>query len=122
MIWLTGCASPPTWTKQRNSPLPIEVHQSGSGRVMSWNAHETADRLTVSGSAKRNLLSNRAHVDVLLVGTDGLVIAEKKDAINPLHPAPGGGKRFVDSYVLSFPLSEARQAAKIRVNFHSGTH
>lgn len=121
-MWLTGCSSLDAWTKQTNSPLPIEVHHSGSGRVMSFSAHETADRLTVSGSAKRNPLTNGAHVDVLLVGTDGGVISEKKDAINSPHPAPGGGKRFVDSYVVSFPLSEARQAVKIQVNYHPGTH
>lgn len=122
MMALTSCASLDTWIKQADSPLPIEVQHSGSGQIMSFKAYETSDRLYVSGSAKRYPLSNTAHVDVQLVAANGVVIAEKKDDINPVHPRPGGGKRFTDSYVASFPLSEARTAAKIRVIYHSGKH
>jgi len=122
MMAFTSCASLDTWVKQANSPLPIEVQHSGSGQVMSFSAYETSDRLYVSGLAKRYPLTNTAHVDIQLIRMDGGVIAEKKDDINPVHPRPGGGKRFTDSYVASFPLSEARAASKIRVIYHSGSH
>lgn len=122
MMALTSCASLDTWVKQADSHLPIEVKHSGSGQILSFSAYETSDRLYVSGLAKRYPLTNTAHVDIQLVRADGGVVAEKKDDINPLQPRPGGGKRFTDSYVASFPLSEAREATKIRVIYHSGSH
>jgi hypothetical protein len=89
---------------------------------MSFRAHETADRLYIAGTAKRYPSIPWAHIDIQLIGPAGNVIAEKQDDINPLHPPPGGGKRYNDSYVASFPLSEARQAAKIRVIYRSRAH
>jgi len=119
---LTACSSLDTWFKQANSPLPIEVQHSGSGQIMSSRAHETSGRMYVAGSARKHPLSNTAHVDVQLIGSSGNVIAEDQNDINPMHPRPGGGKRFTDSYVVSFPLSEAREAVKIRVIYHGGAH
>jgi len=119
---LTSCVSLDTWIKQADSPLPIEVQHSGSGQIMSFSAYETSDRLYVSGLAKRYPLTSTAHVDIQLVNADDVVVAEKKDSINPSHPRPGGGKRFTDSYVASFPLTEARTATKIRVIYHSRSH
>ena len=115
---LTACSS----LKQAGSPLPLEVRHSGSGQVVSLRAQESSDRLYVAGSARKHRLSNTAHLDIQLIGSCGQVLAEDQDAINPDHPAPGGGKRFKDSYLVSFPLSVARQAAKIRVIYHGGTH
>lgn len=89
---------------------------------MSFRAQESSDRLYVSGSATKHRLSSDAHVDIQLISAAGRVVAEKQDDINPMHPKPGGGRRFNDSYVASFPLSEARQASKIRVIYHSGSH
>jgi len=122
MMSLSACSSLDTWFKQADSPLPIEVQHSGGGEIMSFRAHETSDRLYVAGSARRHKLSNSAHVDIQLIGPSGNVIAEDQNDINPMHPRPGGGKRFTDSYVVSFPLSQARQAVKIRVTYHSSSH
>ncbi len=122
MMALSACSSLDTWVKQADSPLPIEIQHSGSGRIMSFRAHETSDRIYVAGSARRHLPSNTSHVDVQLIDSSGNVIAEGQDDINPIHPRPGGGKRFTDSYVVSFPLSEARQAVTIRVIYHGGAH
>jgi hypothetical protein len=122
IVALPACASSDTWFKQADSPLPIEVQHSGSGQVMSFRAHETSDRLYVAGTARKHRLSPTAHVDIQLIGSSGHVIAEDQNDINPLHSAPGGGKRFTDSYVVSFPLSDARKAVKIRVIYHGGAH
>lgn len=121
-LTLSACASLDSFFKQADSPLPIEVQHSGMGQIMSFRAHETSDRLYVAGIAKRYPLTARAHVDIQLIGSAGNVIAEKQDDINSLHPAPGGGKRYSDAYVASFPLSEARQAATIRVIYRNGGH
>ena len=122
MMSLSACTSLDTWFKLADSPLPIEVQHSGGGQVLSFRAHETSDRLYVAGSARKHKLSNSAHVDIQLIGPSGNVIAEDQDDINPTDSAPGGGKRFTDSYVVSFPLSQARQAVKIRVTYHSCSH
>jgi len=119
---LTACASLDTLFKQSDSPLPIEVRHSGNGRIMSFRAFETPDRLYVSGSANKNHLSSIGHIDVQLIGANEQVISEKRDKIEAIRPRPGGGKLSTDSYVASFPLSEARQAVKIRVIYHSGSH
>jgi len=119
---LTACSSQSHWLKQAGSPLPIEVHHSGSGQVMSFRAHETFGQLYVAGTARKHRLSNAAHVDIQLIGPSGEIIEEEQNDINPAHPAHGGGKRFTDSYVVSFPLSAARQAAKIRVIYHGSSH
>jgi len=118
---LSACAST-SWLKQADSPLPIEVQHSSNGQVMSFRAHETSERLYVAGTAKKHHLGPNAHVDIQLIGAAGEVIAQDQDGINPMHPRPGGGKRFTDSYVVSFPLSEARKAVKIRVIYDSGAH
>ena len=122
MMSLAACTSLDTWFKLADSPLPIEVQHSGGGQVLSFRAHETSDRLYVAGSARKQKLSNSAHVDIHLIGPSGHVIAEDQDDINPTHPRRGGGQRFTDSYVVSFPLSQARQAVKIRVIYHSSSH
>lgn len=122
MMSLSACSSLDSWGKQADSPLPIEVQHSGGGQILSFRAHETSDRLYVAGSARKHKLSNSAHVDIQLIGPSGNVIAEDQNDINPMHPRPGGGKRFTDSYVVSFPLSQARKAAKIRVIYHSNAH
>jgi hypothetical protein len=119
---LSACSSPGPFFRQADSGLPVEVQHSRRGHIMSFRAHETSDRLYVAGTAKRHPSIAWAHVDLQLIGPAGNVIAEKQDDINPLHPPPGGGKGDSDSYVASFPLNEARQAAKIHVIYRSGAH
>jgi hypothetical protein len=119
---LSACPSFGSFFRQADSALPIEVHHSGSGQIMSFRAHETSDRLFIAGTAQRHPLIEWAHVDIQLIGPAGNVIAEKRDDINPLRPRHGGGKRYSDTYVASFPLNEARQAATIRVIYRNGAH
>jgi len=122
MMSLSACSSLNSQVKQADSLLPIEVLHSGGGQIMSFRAHETSERLYVSGSTRKHKLSNSAHVDIQLIGPSGKVIAEDQNDINSMRPRPGGGKRFTDCYVVSFPLSEARKAEKIRVIYHSSAH
>ena len=90
---------------------------------MSFWAHETSDRLYVVGLAKPHQLVQPMHVDIKLIGADGRVIAEKTDRLDaPQHPRTSSGSLGHQSYVASFPLSEARQVAKIRVVYHTGQH
>ncbi|MET0252934.1 MAG: hypothetical protein ABW214_02765, partial [Terrimicrobiaceae bacterium] len=109
--------------KQANSGLPIEAVHSGSGTIMTFWAHETSDRLYVHGLAKSHQLVQPMHVDVKLIAADGRVIAEKADRLGaPRHPRTSSGNRGHQPFVASFPLSEARQVAKIRVVYHTGHH
>jgi hypothetical protein len=119
---LPAHASSP-WIKQADSGLPIEVVHSGSGIVMSFRAHETSGRLYVAGRAKPHQLVQPMHVDIQLIGADGCVVAEKTDDLDsPKHPRIGSGRHGHQSYVASFPLSEARQAVRIRVVCHRYHH
>ena len=119
---LPGCASS-SWIKQTDSGLPIEAVHSGSGTIMSFRVHETSDRLYVTGLAKPHQLTRPMHVDIQLVAASGRVIAEMTDGVDsPHHPRTVSGSRRHRSYVASFPLSDARQAMKIRVVYHYGDH
>ena len=122
MASLSACASR-SWVKQANSGLPIEAVHSGSGTIMTFWAHETSDRLYVHGLAKSHQLVQPMHVDVKLIAADGRVIAEKTGRLGaPRHPRTSSGNLGHQSFVASFPLSEARQGAKIRVVYHTGQH
>ncbi len=107
------------WTRQSEAALPVETVGSRSGQIMSFRAHETSDRLYVKGQAKSHQLMRPMHVDIQLIGTNGQVIAETTDDLDaPRHPRVSSGRHGRQPYVASFPLSEARQAVKIRVLYH----
>ena len=119
---LPACAFS-SWIKQGDSGLPIEAVHSGSGTIMSFRAHETSDGLYVAGLARPHQLVQPMHVDIKLIGADGRVIAEKTEVLDaPQHPRTSSGSLRHRSYVASFPLSQARQAVKIRVVYHEGDH
>ena len=119
---LPACAYS-SWIKQRDSGLPIEAVHSGSGIIMSFRVHETSDRLYVTGRAKPHQLTRPMHVDIQLVGASGRVIAEKTDDLHSFkHPRTASGSHGHRSYVASFPLTDARQAVKIRVVYHGDYH
>ena len=122
MTTVSACVSPGSFFKQADSALPIEVVHAGSGKVISFRAHETSDRLYVAGSAKTFCPKSTTHVDVQLVGPAGNVIAEKQDDIDRAHPRTARSRGGRHSYVASFPLSAARDAAKIRVICHGDAH
>jgi hypothetical protein len=112
---VSGCF----WTRQSEAALPVETIGSRSGQIMSFRAHETPDRLYVTGQAKPHQLTRPMHVDIQLIGTNGQVIAETTDDLDaPRHPRVSSGGHGRQPYVASFPLSEARQAVKIRVLYH----
>ncbi|MBN8708691.1 MAG: hypothetical protein J0I10_04885 [Verrucomicrobia bacterium] len=106
-----------------SSPLVIESQGSTAGELKAFRAVESKDKLYVTGSIRKRpgntLLS---HVDVQLVDAQGRVIAEARESISYRHPRTGGGKIGRSPFVASFPLAEARQAAKIVVRYHSGSH
>jgi hypothetical protein len=105
-----------------SATLALEKISLSSGKITSARVFETPERLYVTGSAGQRPLSPGAHVDILLVSSNGTVVAEKQDKINALHAAPGGGKRYDDSFVASFPLAEARRAEKVRVVLRGNPH
>jgi hypothetical protein len=119
---VSACVSSNILFKQANSSLPIEVIQTGSGQIMSSRAHETSDRLYVTGTTRLFLSNAAAHVDIQLVDETGGIIAEKRDGIETSHPRTARARNRNLRYVASFPLSEAQQAAKIRVVYHSDVH
>jgi hypothetical protein len=119
---LSACSSG-SWLKQADSAMPIEAIDLGSGNILGFRAHETSDRLYVAGIAKPHQLMRPAHVDIRLIAADGRIIGEGIEYLDsPRHPRIGHGHRGIQRFVASFPLSEARQAAKIRVVYHGGIH
>lgn len=119
---LPACASS-SWIKQADSGLPIEAVHSGSGTIISLRTHETSDRLFVAGLAKPHQLMRPMHVDIQLIDANSRVIAEKTDDLDtPWDPQISSSRHGRQSYVVSFPLSDARQAVKIRVVYHSDKH
>ena len=119
---VSACVSSNTLLKQADSSLPIEFIQTGSGQIMSSRAHETSDRLYVTGTALPFLSNAAAHVDIQLVDGGGGIVAAKRDRIEASHPRTGRSRNRHLPYVASFPLSEAQQAAKVRVICHSDAH
>ena len=123
MTVFSACAGLGSFFKQADSALPIEVVHARSGQIMSFRAHETSDRLYVAGIAKTFCPKSTTHVDVQLIGPAGNVIAKKQDDIDRrTHPRTARSRGGHHSYVASFPLSEARHAAKIRVICHGDAH
>lgn len=122
---LTACAALNSFFKTVDSTLPIETLDSTGGEVSSARAFESADRLFVWGHIRKSFgrhIPYAAHVDVQLVDTIGRMIAEKQEDINPTRSKLSGGISGRISYVASFPLSDARQAAKITVRYHLDGH
>jgi hypothetical protein len=122
MTAVFACESSGSFFKQADSPLPIEVVHAGSGQIMSFRAHETSERLYLAGVVKPFYLKSTTHVDIQLIGPAGNVIAEKQDDIDRMHPRTSRSRGGHHSYAASFPLSEAHQAAKIRVIYHGDAH
>lgn len=119
---LAACASSGGWLKQKNSALPLEAAPANSGEVVSFRAFETDERLYVAGSAKPFRFRTGTHVDVQLLDRQGQVIAERRDDIVPAHPRTAHGRGGRYSYVASFPLDVARNAAKVRIVCHAEHH
>jgi hypothetical protein len=125
MLTLTACSSASNFLRTTNSSLPVETIHSSGGEVVGTLAYESSDRLYVSGHIQKSFgrhVPYAAHVDVQLIDNEGRVIAEKQDDIHPEHPKSGSGRSGRTSYVASFPISEARQAAKIVARYHLNGH
>jgi hypothetical protein len=119
---LSACASS-SLIKQTDSKLPIQTVHSGSGTIMSSRAYLTHDRLFVVGRAKPHQLVQPKHVDIELIGANNRVISEKTEELDaPGHPRISSSRHGHQVYVASFALSEAREAVKIRVVYHFGSH
>ena len=121
LAMVTACASVSSIFKTTRSPLPIETIDSTGGKVAGTHAFESCDRLYVAGHIQKSFgrhIPYAAHVDVQLIGNTGRVIAEKEDDIEPSQPKAGSSMSGQISYVASFSISEARQAAKIVVRYH----
>ena len=117
-----ACVSPGSFLRQANSSLPLEVIHGGSGQIMSFRAHETLRPTLYHRNRHAFSLKSTTHVDVQLIGPGGDVIAEKQDDIGPVHTRAGWSRSGRHSYVASFLLSDAHQAARIRVIYHGGAH
>ncbi|MEI6033061.1 MAG: hypothetical protein WCS65_02120 [Verrucomicrobiae bacterium] len=122
---LSACASVTSFFKTTDSSLPVETIASSGGEVSSARAYESSDRLYISGHIKKSLgrhIPYAAHVDVQLIDNAERVISEKQDDIDPHHPNSGGSRSGEIGYVASFPVSEARKAAKIVIRYHLDGH
>lgn len=122
---ITACSSTSSLFRQADSSLPIETINATGGQIVTTRAFETQDRLYVSGSMKKGMgihIPPAAHVDIRLVDSSGRVLAEKQDDIDPGHPRLSSGRSGRYSYVASFPLSEARQASRVVVQYHMKGH
>lgn len=122
---LAACASLGPHFSAGASPLPFESVHAAHGEIASTRAFETRDKLYVTGTVQKfsgHHIPLDAHVDVALIGPNGSVIAEMQDEIDPKHPRheQAHGGRY--AYVASFPLAQARQAARIRVTYHLERH
>lgn len=105
-----------------SSALPLEVHPSPCGSIISSTAFEKSGRLYVSGMARKESAACLGRIDVQLTGSDGRIVAAKGDSIQTPAPRPGGGRLATGFFAVSFPLEEARQSAKIRVVHNSEIH
>ncbi len=105
--------------------IPIEVIDSPGGKLTRPVVHEFPDRLYLSGSIKKwtgHRPPMAAHIDVQLIDVNGKILAEVQDNIKPstpLHAARGGRH---SAYVASFPIAQAKEAARIRVRYHQQSH
>ncbi len=122
---LTACTSTGSGFRTAGSPLPVETGHSAGGAILGARAHESSDRLYVSGAVEKSFgrhVPYGAHVDVQLVDRAGRVVAEKQDGIEPASPRPAGSRSGRHRYAVSFPLGEARQSAKVVVRYHLDGH
>ncbi len=116
-------ASAATVFPHASSTLMIVGEGSTAGESRGFRAVESKDKLYVTGSIrKRPGHTLASHVDVQLVDVHGRVIAEERNAISYRHPRTGNGHTGRSSFVASFPLADARRAAKIIVRYHSASH
>jgi len=125
MTAMTACASVSSFFRTADSPLPIETLNATGGEIANTRAFETSDRLYVAGSMKKRIgyhALSSAHVDVQLLDAQGRVLAGKQDDIDHAHPRTARGRIGRSTYVASFPLELARQAASIRVSYHLKPH
>jgi hypothetical protein len=125
MTGMNACASVSSFFPTTDSPLPIETLHATGGEIASARAFETSDRLYVAGSMRKRIgyhALSTAHVDVQLLDAQGRVLAEKQDDIDHAHPRTASGRIGNSTYVASFPLELARQAASIRVSYHLKSH
>ena len=113
---LSACSSIPS---RQASSLPIHA-----GKVFA-RASETGSTLYVSGSVPLptgRAIHHAAHVDIQLVSASGKILAERRDSVDASHPRLSRARSGRSSFVASFPMSEARAAAKIRVIYHGAGH
>lgn len=121
LVGLAACTSPGTFFRQADSPLPLQTYDFTGDKIANTWAFETSDRLYVAGSIKRSTgHPSTTHMDVQLLDPHQHVIAEGKDNMNSpsRHPVIVGGQNRRNRYVVSFPLSKARQASKIIVRYY----
>jgi len=122
MTTLSAFPTLDSFFKQADSPLPVITAQGNTGKVSSSHAFETSDRLYVTGSVRPFFLSPFTHVDVQFIGRNGQILAEKKDGIVPAHPRTARSRNGSYSYVGSFPLGLAHQAAGVRAVYRNNAH
>jgi hypothetical protein len=113
LIAAVSLAEPATAT-----PLPIRT----SPAIVHASAFETPQKLVVSGSVRSSLRSPSAHVDVLLVGRGGAVLAREVEALAWPHPRTAVARHGNLAFTGDFPIAEARNASAIVVRFSTAPH
>jgi len=125
MAALAACTSTGSGFRTTGSSLPVETGTTAGGEILDSRAHESAERLYVSGAVEKAFgrhIPYGAHVDVQLVDKAGRVVAEKQDDIDSSSPRSAGSRSGRHRFAVSFPIEEARQSAKVVVRYHLDDH
>ena len=112
---LSSCAS--LQVRKTHSGLPLEIHPSNFAFVHA-NAWESSDYLFVSGSIKKRFGIHHpggAIIRVDIVDKKGVVIRTAQDSVPPADSGIDLFGRSKTSFVVRFPLEEAKRAAGIRL-------
>jgi hypothetical protein len=115
LLALSACAAP------RTGSLPVQTVGGNAGSVSNVRIYERNDKLFVAGSAHPTPTSG-GHIDIQLIAADGRVVATNTESLKLGHPRGSRSRHGNASFATSFPLSDARQAASVRVTFHSSGH
>ncbi len=124
ILSLPACSTPHL-VNNKPSLLPIETNAGTRGGISNIRAYETYGRLYVTGhlqNPRGSHIATSAHVDVVLVGRNDQVLAERRDNIEPVHPMASRARTGYIPFSAGFPLDQARQAKMIRVSYELKAH
>lgn len=122
---VTGCSSIDTSGPSALTELRVIVLPAPS-KLLTAHLTKTSKALYVSGSLRHGPGAPHApqgHVNVVLVDSDGGMLAEAQDRVDALHYRRSGSPLLAKhSFTVSFDIETARQAAEVHVHWHPERH